>query len=78
MSDPEPKIIEVGSRVTIKMGEKIRVLTIVTPKKVNTEIGAISYESPLGKALMKFSKGDIVSYKNPIGQLIYVEIIEIE
>ncbi len=78
MADPERKIVEVGSRVTIKMGEKIRILSIVTPQKVNTEIGAISYESPLGKALMNFSKGDIVSYKNPIGQLIYVEIIEIE
>lgn len=78
MSDPERKIVEVGSRVTIKMAEKTRVLTIVIPQEVNTTIGAISYESPLGKALIGFYRGDIVSYKNPIGQIIYVEIIEIE
>lgn len=78
MSDPKQKIVEIGSKVTIKIGGKTRVLTIVTSQQVKTEIGAISFESPIGKSLIGARIGDIVSYKNPIGQTIFVEVKEIE
>ncbi len=78
MSDPDKKVVEVGSKVAIKIGGKTKILIIVTPQKVNTEIGAISFESPLGGSIIGGKVGDIITYKNPVGQIILVEIIEIE
>lgn len=78
METTQNKVIEIGSRVTIKIGEKVKLITIVIPTKVDASIGCISFESPLGKALMGFQAGITVEYRNPLGEEISVEIIEIE
>lgn len=75
--DSNTKIVEEGSKVTVKIGERIKEFTIVATNKVNVVIGAISFESPLGKSIIGAKVGDIVSYRNPIGQIIFVEIISI-
>lgn len=75
--DSNTKVVSEGSKVTVKIGEKIKEFTIVATNKVNIVIGAISFESPLGKSIIGTKVGDIVSYKNPIGQIIFVEIISI-
>lgn len=74
----DPKKIEVGSGVTIKIDEKTRTITIVELGKVNTEKGFISLEAPLAKALLGAEKGNILNFVNPIGKLVYIEILEIE
>lgn len=78
MSDPDRKVVEIGSKVTIKMDDKTRVITIVEMGKVNTEKGFISLEAPLAKAILGAEKGNILNFTNPIGRLVYIEILEIE
>jgi len=72
---------EVGilSTVTIKnlKMNKIFKYTIVSPEEANLANGKISFESPVGKALMGAKKGDVVDAKVPAG-LIQFEILEIE
>lgn len=77
MEDPK-KMVKIGSKVTIRMYEKIRIITIVELGKVNTQKGFISFEAPLAKALLGGLKGDILNFINPIGKLVYIEIIEID
>lgn len=78
MNNLVEKVISEGSKVTVKIGEKMKTLIIVTPEKVNVAIGAISFESPLGRSLIGRKVGDIVTYINPIGQTILTEVVYIE
>lgn len=78
MEDLKKKIIEIGSKVTIKMDDKTRIITIVELGKVNTEKGFISLEAPLAKTLLGVEKGSILNFVNPIGKLVYIEVLEIE
>jgi transcription elongation GreA/GreB family factor len=78
MEDLKKKVVEIGSRVTIKMDDKTRIITIVELGKVNTEKGFISLEAPLAKVLLGAEKGNILNFVNPIGKLVYIEVLEIE
>jgi len=69
-------VIQVGSVVTIKKGEKTSVYTIVGKYEAKPEEGKISDESPLGKAFLKHKVGDSIKVTTPAGQMTY-EILKI-
>ena len=70
-------IIQVGSIVTVKKGEKTTTYTIVGPYEAKPEEGRISDESPLGKAFLKHKVGDTVNVATPGGVMAY-EVMKIE
>ena len=70
-------IIQVGSIVTLKKGEKIMTYTIVGPYEAKPEEGRISDESPLGKAFLKHKVGDVITVATPGGSVSY-EVTEIK
>lgn len=70
-------IVQVGSIVTIKKGDKTSKYTIVGMYDAKPEEGKISDESPLGKAFLKHNVGDKVIVTTPAGQMSY-EILKIE
>ena len=70
-------MVQVGSVLTIKKGEKTSVYTIVGKYEAKPEEGKISDESPLGKAFLKHKAGDKISVTTPAGIVAY-EILKIE
>ncbi len=70
--------VRFGARVqVVDEHEKRSVYTIVGPDEANPSEGRISFQAPLGKALMKKKVGDIVTVTRPAGE-IEVEVVEIE
>ena len=63
--------VNIGSMVTVDMGGKERVFTIVGGAK-------ISNESPVGAALLGHKKGDKVETTGPTGRDISMVILKIE
>ncbi len=62
--------VHFGARVTVvdeEGGE--RQYVIVGPDESNPEAGYLSFQSPVGRALMKKRVGDVVVVKRPIGDL---------
>jgi transcription elongation factor GreA len=70
-------MVQVGSVLTIKKGDKTSVYTIVGKYEAKPEEGKISDESPLGKAFLKHKVGDKISVTTPTGVVSY-EILKIE
>ena len=70
--------VSIGSTVTVDMGGKERVLTIVGGAESNTAEGKISNESPVGAALLGHKKGDEVVAVGPTGRETKMTIIKIE
>lgn len=72
-------IVALGSTVTLEIVGKSKKLTYVMSGEYesNPSEGKISVESPVGKALLKKSKGDKVEVKTPAGQVTY-KILEIK
>lgn len=70
--------IGMGSIIKIRRvgNDKIETFTIVGTNHVDVKNGAISDESPIGKAAMKKKVGDIFTVEAPIGQINF-EVIEI-
>ena len=70
--------IQIGNKITVKDIEanEILVLHLVGSKEVDMKAGKISDESPVGKAVIGHSKGDIVDVEAPSGVLQF-EIIDI-
>ena len=70
--------VQLGNTVTVKDidEDEILVLHIVGSKEVDVEAGKISDESPIGKALIGHSKGDVVDVEAPAG-IFKFEIIDI-
>src|SRR5665213_3665045 len=58
-------VVQVGSIVTVKKGEKTSTYTIVGPYEAKPEEGRISDESPLGKAFLKHKVGDVINVATP-------------
>lgn len=70
--------VQIGNKVTIKEdNEPEEVFELVGVREANTRIGKISYESPLGAALIGKKKGDLVTVQTPGGE-VKVKIIKIE
>jgi transcription elongation factor GreA len=69
--------IGMGSKITVKVGDKEKVYTIVSFNEVDPLEGKISNESPLGKAFLGKKEGDKVKVETPKGEVEY-EILRIE
>jgi transcription elongation factor GreB len=62
--------VHFGARVTVTDEEGAeRQYVIVGPDESNPEKGYLSFQSPVGRALMKKRVGDVVVVKRPIGDL---------
>ena len=62
--------VRFGARVTVVDEEGVtRSYVIVGPDESNPESGYLSFQSPVGRALMKKRVGDVVVVKRPIGDL---------
>ena len=63
--------IGVGSKVTIKSAASEMELIIVSPTESDPSKGAISNESPIGKALLGLKQGDTATVNTPDGSTEY-------
>ena len=70
--------VNIGSVVTVDMGGKERVFTIVGAAESDIAEGKISNESPVGAALLGHKKGDTVEATGPTGKDITMTITKIE
>ena len=70
--------VNIGSVVTVNMGGRERVFTIVGGAEADAAAGKISNESPVGAALLGHKKGDTVSTVGPTGREINMEVLKIE
>lgn len=70
--------VNIGSTVTVSMGDKERVFTIVGAAESDVASNKISNESPVGAALIGHKKGDSIKTTGPTGREIEMEIIKIE
>ena len=70
--------VQIGSEVVVKEEEyPEETFNIVGSKEANPDEGKISYESPIGKALLKHKVGDIVRVETPVGSINF-KIIKIK
>ena len=70
--------VRFGARVeVVDENEKRSSYLIVGPDEANPSEGRISFQSPLGKALMKRKVGDVVTVQRPAGE-IDLELVAIE
>jgi len=69
--------VGMGTKVTVKIGGKTVVFTIVGEWEADAANKKISPSSPLGQVLMDKAKGEKVTVSAPAGKVIY-EILEIE
>lgn len=70
--------VNIGSRVTVDMGGRERVFTIVGGAESDSAAGKISNESPVGAALLGHKKDDKVQAQGPTGRVIEMTILKIE
>jgi transcription elongation factor GreB len=69
--------VRFGARVTVKdEAGKTRSYQIVGPDEAEPSSGRISFQSPLGRSLMKKKVGDVVTVIRPAGEL-EVEVLQI-
>ena len=69
--------VHIGSTVTVDMGGRERVFTIVGGAESDAHEGKISNESPVGKALIGAKVGDVVEVETQAG-LIQYKVLEIQ
>ncbi len=65
------QIVDLGSKVTVKIGDKSEAFTLVGEWEADPEEKKISHESPLGKALVGKSVGAEVEVEAPVGKVAY-------
>ncbi len=70
--------VNIGSTVTVDMGGRERVFTIVGGAESDVASGKISNESPVGSALLGHKKGDSITTTGPTGRVIEMTILKIE
>ena len=68
----------IASTVTVDMGGRERVFTIVGAAEADVSSGKISNESPVGAALLGGKKGDHFTAEGPTGRVIEMDIVKIE
>ena len=55
--------VKIGNTVTVTIEpHKILTITITTPQEIDPLRGAVSYESPIGKAVFGKHEGDVFQY----------------
>jgi transcription elongation factor GreA len=70
-------VVEIGSRVTLKIDDKLQEYQIVGKEESDPSSGKISNESPLGKLLLGKKEGENIALKVPLGITNY-KIIKIQ
>ena len=70
------KWVDIGSKVTVKWNNREDCFLIVGEEESSPIEKRISFKSPLGKALLKKSKGSTLKVKTPSGDIEYT-VIEI-
>jgi transcription elongation factor GreA len=71
--------VNIGSTITVQEGDfETETWFLVGPKEASPRAGKISYESPIGKALIGRSVGDNVNVILPNGNTISLKILKIE
>jgi transcription elongation factor GreA len=65
------KVVEVGSTVTVEINRQDATYTIVGTVESEPELGRISHESPVGKALVGLKVGDEVEVSTPTATIKY-------
>jgi transcription elongation factor GreB len=77
---------EEGAHLEVRFGARVQLVDenekkssylIVGPDEANPAEGRISFQSPLGMALMKRKVGDVVTVQRPLGE-IDLEVVAIE
>lgn len=63
---PVKGVVDVGTIVTVNIDNEDDKLTIVEALEANPEVGMISKESPVGKALLGGREGDEVTISSPV------------
>jgi len=67
--------VEIGSTVTIKKtGGEENIFTLVGQEEASMAEGKVSFQSPLGEALLGSHKGEEVTVKTPRGEVKYTII----
>lgn len=66
--------VDLGSTVTLKVGNAKHVYSIVGEWEANPQEKKISHQSPLGKALLGKKKGEAVEIEVPAGKVKYVVV----
>lgn len=67
--------VGLGSRVTLRGDDgDEEVWTLVSPQEANALAGAISTESPVGRAVLGCRKGDSASVRTPAGEMLYTVV----
>jgi transcription elongation factor GreB len=73
-----PREVRFGATVEVRSEDgKLGRYTIVGPDEADPGNGRISFESPLGRSLMKKTVGDVVSVRRPAGE-VEIELLSIE
>lgn len=71
-------VVRFGATVTVRdEDDNVKTYTLVGPDESDPESGWLSYQSPIGKALMRKRLGDYALVKRPLGE-IELEIVDIK
>ncbi len=62
-------VVDIGETVVLQMNGDVATYTIVSPSEAAPDAGRISYESPVGHALLQHKVGDEVAVAIPDGLL---------
>jgi transcription elongation factor GreA len=64
------EVVQIGSKVTLQeKGGEFETYVLVGPQEANPLNGMISYESPIGQALLNHRKGEKVKISTPQGEM---------
>lgn len=75
---PQLDVVFFGAIVHIEDEDgQQRCYQLVGPDETKPECGLVSYQSPIGKALLKRKLGDVVSFRRPAGD-VEIEIVRVE
>lgn len=70
--------VQFGATVKILDEQDIeKIYTIVGVDEIDIEKGLVSWQSPIGKALLNSKKGDFITYKTPKGEQ-GIEILDVK
>lgn len=75
--DRKSSMVQVGSKVTVKVANKEMIFEIVSTNEANPTFKKISNESPIGSALIGGKVGDEVNVEIPNGTVVY-KIVAVE
>lgn len=70
-SDKRKRTVALGSKVTVQGNGQRKIYTLVGEWEADPKLKKISYNSPLGKALMGKKVGEKVKIEAPAGKIIY-------